>query len=133
MGTITKQRRITMKKVLYLSVIAVLATMLALDVSGLLHGYWMVAGHGLLHSLALVACGAMIALLWIVQPPRPMSMRVVLAVVSVVIGGSVIALAARYQLGALDAVIGIMMALLLMTEAFEYTPSKITSLGTAQA
>ncbi len=122
-----------MKKLLYVSIIAVLAAMLAVDLGGVLHGYWMVAGHGLLHSMALGACIMTIVLLWVVQPPRPMSMRIVLAVLSVAIGGAVLVLAARYQLGALDAVVGMMMAVLLMIESLEFTPNRVTSLGTAQA
>lgn len=119
-----------MRHVLYTSLVAVLVAMGVADVSGMMNGYWTIMASGPLHIAALIVLLAAVMGLWLVRPPRPIAMRVALGVLAVITIGVVSYQTLNYGLGALDGLVGIVMAVVLGVEALE-APARQVRLATS--
>ena len=123
-----------MRQVLYSSLIAVLVAMGVADMSGLVNGYRTIMAGGPLHIALLVVLLAAVASLWLVRPPRPMIMRVALGALAILIFGVASYQTLTYSMGALDGLVGIVLAVVLGVEALEvpvHEDQLATSLGRA--
>lgn len=113
------------KSILYLATIAVLGLASAVT-HGLIDSkiiYLLSDGNYI--GIARIVAASVIALLVVIRPPRPILLRLVLAVLSVGVVSSALYATFTYQMGVLDTLLAMLVGVVFMIEAAELTDEDV--------
>lgn len=124
-----KRRQAVVRNILYTSLLVAVVGMLVMSGSGQFTGMQMLAGQGMSHSILLVIALVTIAAMWLVRPPRPLAMRALLGTGALILTGAAITMTLHFQMGMIDCLICLAVAIVAAIEALEMPAPQVRRLG----